>query len=81
MRNAQHKSAQVAGYCRKFYFHTLLIFQSGSKTPVAVVKAQPQDRSKEKASRFISNMLKAYQETPDIQQRFTDLLKKHRDSK
>ncbi len=56
------------------------------KTPVAVVRAQPAisekvaNKSKEKASRYINTIVRAFQDTPDIRQQFTDALKKYKDA-
>ncbi|XP_072030334.1 uncharacterized protein [Amphiura filiformis] len=60
--------------------------QSVCKTPVAVVKAQTHqvekgaNKSKEKASRYINTIVRAFQDTPDIRKQFTDALKKYKEA-
>nr|XP_054759350.1 uncharacterized protein LOC129265375 [Lytechinus pictus] len=51
---------------------------SGSKTPVAVVKAQPKDKKVEKATKYVSNFHEAFQDQPDVRIQFVDSISKGR---
>lgn len=50
--------------------------QSGTKTPVAVVKAQPKDKKVEKATKYVSNFTETFQDQPDTQIQFIDTINK-----
>ena len=61
----------------------LFLIQSVCKTPVAVVKGQPslpRDKSKEKASRYIRTIVRAFEDSPDIRKEFTTALKNYKEA-
>ncbi|XP_033101105.1 D-aminoacyl-tRNA deacylase 1-like [Anneissia japonica] len=53
--------------------------KAGSKTPVAVVKAQPKERTTEKTRVYINKMSEVFPEDSDIQSKFLQVLQKYKE--